>query len=79
LKHTLWEFNQISSYALQRGTGREAPEGTSGLTFFATFFVQRQRKYIKSRHRSARAKKQLPKGRIFQSKILLARVSQAFP
>ena len=27
---------------------REAPEGTAGLTFFGTFFVQRQRKYIKA-------------------------------
>ena len=33
-----------------RRDAREAPEGTAGLTFFGTFFVQRQRKYIKSRY-----------------------------
>jgi len=33
----------------------EAPEGTAGLTFFGTFFVQRQRKYIKAEQRTREA------------------------
>ena len=37
------------------GDAREAPEGTSGLTFFGTFFVQRQRKYIKAGTAHARS------------------------
>ena len=38
--------NPRRSSSERRAVG-EAPEGTSGLTFFGTFFVQRQRKYIK--------------------------------
>jgi hypothetical protein len=40
-------FRRSSS---ERRTVGEAPEGTSGLIFFRPFFVQRQRKDIKSRH-----------------------------
>ena len=40
--------------SLKSGNRREAPEGTSELTFFGTFFVQRQRKYIKTAQRGAK-------------------------
>jgi hypothetical protein len=33
LKHALWTLNQISFFALQCGTEREAPEGTAGFIF----------------------------------------------
>ena len=41
-------------FFVRTAVGREAPEGTAGLTFFGTFFVQRQRKYIK--HGTAHAR-----------------------
>jgi hypothetical protein len=44
----------FSCYSLKSGIEAVSKGGSLWLTFFRTFFVQRQRKYNKNRYRSAR-------------------------
>jgi len=55
LKHALRKFNQISSFAMQRGNAKEGPGGNGRLHFLGYFFLERERSNTKAGTPSARS------------------------